>query len=302
MPRYQKKYDLAFRRMNTQPFRAGNDFTLSENDIVKNGVFDHKMHLFLGCYPTSVIESMFKRYKVREYFAEKGIPSVNWHVNMDDPYVHRFMLTSESGGKKHKLIELVMQRKNLKLPLEDNRFLNLEFLHIEWLMMQNPYKKFRRDKPPLPGQKAPGLGVGLHMLQILLQLAKKTNTHGLINSPNYLHTALFFSRAFHFLDPKTEAFIQIVKYQLLPQYSHYTLSWADEYGALQHALNHRKVKWRPSTMVAPITQEAKRYFYKRNYRKKVRRHRKKMNITVNMRKLKEEAEGTWSDLIKPVSF
>ena len=288
MARYQKKYDLAFRRMSTQPFRTGTDFNLSENDIVQNGVFDHKMHLFLGCYPPSFIESMFERYKVREYFAEKGIPNVDWKVNMDDPYVHRFVLISENKGIKHKLIELVMQRKNLKLPLEGDRFLNLEFLHIEWLMMQNPYKPFRRDKPPLPGQRAPGLGVGLHMLQILIQLAKRTNTHGLINSPNYLHTAMFFSRAFHFLNPKTEAFIQLIKYKFLPHYSHYTLSWADEYGAIQHARNYRKVKWRPSTMVAPLSSEAKRYFYSRHYRQKVRKHRRKMKIFVNMRKLKKK--------------
>jgi hypothetical protein len=232
-----------------------------------------------------VIEGMFERYGVKEFFEKKGIPNISWHLNMNDPYVHRFILLSERDGVKHKVIELVMQRKNLKLPLDKNKYLNLEFLHVEWLMMQNPYKAFRRDRPPLPGQKAPSLGVGMHMLQILLHLAKKANTHGLLNSPNYLHTAIFFSRAFHFYDPKVEAFIQTVKYQLLPHYSHYTLSWADEYGALQHTRNHRAITWRPTTMIAPITMEAKRYFYSRNYRKQVRKHRRKFHITVNMKKL-----------------
>ena len=285
---YRKKYDQAFRRMATQQFQSTRDFTLCESDIVNNGIFDHKKHLFLGVYSTSVIEGMFERYGVRKYFEDKGIPNVTWHINMNDPYVHRFILLSERDGIKHKLIELVLQRKNLKLPLDKTRFMNLEFLHIEWLMMQNPYKHFNMNKPPLPGQKAPGLGIGMHMLQILFHLAKKTNTHGLINSPNYLHTAIFFSRAFHFLDPKVEAFMQVIKYQKLPHYSHYTLSWADEYGALQHARNHRAVSWRPSTMIAPISSEAKRYFYSRDYRRKVRKIRQKLKITVNMRKLKKK--------------
>ena len=286
--RYQKKYDLAFRRMTTQQFQSTRDFTLSESDIVNDGVFDHKKHLFLGVYSTSLIEGMFERYGVKEYLENKGIPNVSWHINMNDPYVHRFILLSERDGIKHKLIELVLQRKNLKLPLDKSRFINLEFLHVEWLMMQNPYKPFSLNKPPLPGQKAPGLGIGMHMLQILFHLVKKTNTHGLINSPNYLHTAIFFSRAFHFLDPKVEAFMQVIKYQKLPHYSHYTLSWADEYGALQHARNHRAVNWRPSTMIAPISADAKRYFYSRDYRKKVRKIRQKMKLTVNMRKLKKK--------------
>ncbi|MBN2781529.1 MAG: hypothetical protein JXR21_06165 [Candidatus Marinimicrobia bacterium] len=286
--RYQKKYDLAFRRMSTNQFQTGRDFSLKESDIVNNGIFDHKMHLFLGCYSPAVIEAMFERYHVREFFENKGIPNISWHINMDDPYVHRFMMLSEKNGTKHKVIELVMQRKTLKMPLNKERSLNLEFLHIEWLMMQNPYKPFRRDKPPLPGQHAPGLGIGLHMLQILMHLAKKANTHGLINSPNYLHTAIFFSRAFHFYDPKAEAFMQIIKYQKLPQYSHYTLSWADEYGALQHSLNHRPIVWRPSMMVAPISNEAKRYFLSREYRTQVRKTRRKLRISVNLRKLNKK--------------
>jgi hypothetical protein len=288
MSRYRKKYDQAFRNMSTHMFQANRDFNLTETDIVKDGVFDHKMHLFLGCYPVSVIENMFERYEVREYLEKKGIPNISWHFNMQDAYVHRFIMLSEKNGVKKKVIELVMQRKNLKLPLEKGHYLNLEFLHIEWLMMQNPYKPFRHDKPPLPGQHAPGLGIGLHMLHILQHLAKKANTHGLINSPNYLHTALFFSRAFRFLDPKIEAFMQVIKYQKLPHYSPYTLSWADEYGALQYARNHRPIVWRPSTMVAPLSNSAKRYFNTRSYRKQVRRARQKMKIHVNMRKLQKK--------------
>jgi len=288
MTQYRKKYDQAFRRMTTQQFQTEREFSLSENDIFKNGEFNHRTHLFLGCYSPTVINNMFKRYGVKEYFEQKGIPNVSWHINMDDPYVHRFMMLSEKNGTRHKLIELVMQRKNLKLPLEKDHYLNLEFLHIEWLMMQNPYKAFRKDKPPLPGQKAPGLGIGMHMLQILLNLAKRSNTHGIINSPNYLHTALFFSRAFHFMDPRIEAFMLNIKQQMLPLYSYYTLSWADEYGALQYSRNHRPIVWRPATMIAPISPQAKSYFYSRNYRKSVRKYRKKMRISVNMRKYKKK--------------
>lgn len=288
MTLYQKKYDQAFRRMNTQQFLPEREFHLNDNDIVKNGEFNHKTHLFLGCFSPSMISNMFKRYGVEEYFAQKGIPNISWHVNMDDPYVHRFMLLSEKDGKRHKLIELVMQRKNLKFPLKKNHFINMEFLHIEWLMMQNPYKPFRKDKPPLPGQNAPGLGIGMHMLHILLNLAKHSNTHGIINSPNYLHTALFFSRAFHFLDPRIEAFMLNVKNDLLKYYSYYTLSWADEYGALQYSRNHRPVVWRPATMVAPISHKAKSYFYSRDYRKAVHKYRKKIRVTVNMRKYRKK--------------
>lgn len=282
---HRKKYDMAFRRMATHGFAEPRDFTLSENDIVNGGNFNHKKHLFLGVYPISVIEGMLKKYRVREYFEEKGIYNLTWHINMNDPFVHRFILLSENNGIKHKLIELVLQIKNLNLPVDKSRYVNLEFLHVEWLMMQNPYKSFADSRPALPGQKNPGLGVGLHMLEILFHLAKKTKTHGLINSPNYLHTALFFSRVFRFMDPKTEAFMQLVKYQLLPHYNYYTLSWADEYGALQYNRSSRAVNWRPATMISPITPEAKRYFYSRDYRVQVRKNRQKLKLQVNMKKL-----------------
>jgi hypothetical protein len=82
--------------------------------------------------------------------------------------------------------------------------------------------------------------------------------------------------------------MQVIKYQKLPHYSHYTLSWADEYGAIQHLHNHRAINWRPSTMIAPISPEAKRYFYSRDYRKKTRKTRQKLKLTINMRKLKKK--------------
>jgi len=271
--------------MLTQEFGTPQDFSLSDDDIINGGKFVHKNQLFLGVYPVSQIEHMFEKHKVREFFDKKGIHNISWHINMNDPFVHRFILLSENNGIKHKLIELVLQKKILKLPLDKNKDVNLEFLLVEWLMMQNPYKAFSDKRRALPGQKAPGLGIGLHMLEVLHQLAEKTHTHGLINSPNYLHTAIFFSRYFRFLDPKIEAFIQVVKKELIPPFKLFRVSWADEYGALQHKRTSRPVSWRPSTMIYPITPEAKRYFNSRDYRLQVRKAREKLKLQVNMKKL-----------------
>jgi hypothetical protein len=41
-------------------------------------------------------------------------------------------------------------------------------------------------------------------------------------------------------------------------------------------------------MVAPITMEARRYFYSREYRKQVRKTRQKLKVTVNMKKLSKK--------------
>lgn len=289
MTKYQKQYDQAFRQMNTLHLQSRSSSDFSMDDIMRpNGDLVHKTHLFLGAYPPSVIEKSFEQYKVREYFAKKGIDNVSWHININDPFTHKFILMSEENGIQHKLIELIMQRKNYKLPLEKNKYMNMEFLHIEWLMMQNPYKPFASNRPKLPGQEAPGLGIGEHMLQILFHLARKTNVHGIVNSPNYLHTALFFSRVFHFVDPKVEGFIQNVKYKLLRDYSLYTISWADEFGALQYARSHRPISWRPATQIVPISSQAKRYFNTHDYRQIVRKTRQSLKLTVNMKKLKKK--------------
>ncbi|KAL6070249.1 Protein kinase domain-containing protein [Balamuthia mandrillaris] len=86
---------------------------------------------------------------------------------------------------------------------------------IEWLSMQNPVQEFREERPRLPGQDHPGLGVARPFLDMLLHLAQKQGRDGLLNKPQYYHNAyLYANKGFLFVSPQDEAFYRTITMDL----------------------------------------------------------------------------------------
>jgi hypothetical protein len=77
-------------------------------------------------------------------------------------------------------------------------------LVIHWLVLSSPDGKFTVDRPRLPGQEKPGLGLLNPTIGLLKSLARELSVDGVLDVPDHFHTALFYSRAFRYLDPEAE--------------------------------------------------------------------------------------------------
>jgi len=77
-------------------------------------------------------------------------------------------------------------------------------LVIHWLVLSSPDGTFSVDRPRLPGQEKPGLGLLNPTLALLKSLARELSVDGVLDVPDHFHTALFYSRAFLYLDPEAE--------------------------------------------------------------------------------------------------
>ncbi|MEJ2052219.1 MAG: hypothetical protein P8Y60_20700, partial [Calditrichota bacterium] len=144
---------------------------------------------------------------------KQGFDNLLLTLNTSDQYRQMLRLYFESIQPDHLLGEIVVRkakytsRENRLLPA---RFYPLEMIQIEWLILQNPTRTFSEDRPPLPGQESPGLGIGKQVLELLYLMAKHQGTQGLLIVPHYYHTALIFSREFHFINPEYQALLNRV--------------------------------------------------------------------------------------------
>ena len=62
-------------------------------------------------------------------------------------------------------------------------------LRIEWLLMQNPRARFTAQRPRLPGQKHPGLGLLADVIALLIVACDRLQLGGLLFVPAHYHTA-----------------------------------------------------------------------------------------------------------------
>ncbi|HLO10342.1 MAG TPA: hypothetical protein VK303_06660, partial [Desulfobacteria bacterium] len=77
-------------------------------------------------------------------------------------------------------------------------------LVIHWLVLSSPDGTFTVDRPRLPGQEKPGLGLLNPTIALLKALSRELSVDGVLDVPDHFHTALFYSRAFRYLDPEAE--------------------------------------------------------------------------------------------------
>ncbi len=300
MAKLRKKYDLIFKRMASLEFQNSLDFSLEEDDILeKSGGIRHQTNLFLGYYHPKTIDLYLKKFNVLDYLSRLGLKDLKYSLDLSDSYEHKFCIYSRTYEDSRKVIEIVLRKKALELdeaPLNTPGLKNAEFLYVEWLLLQNPEKNFSLKRPRLPGQVYPGLRIGDHVMEILYHMAERIRTSGLANTPNYVHTAVLFSKEFRFIDPEAEAINQAIKGYLLKHYSLWTIAWAGYYKCIYHIDTGEPLEWKPSLMVLPISDDIKKYFNTKEYKSANRYYKDKLRIDVDrdklMTKFKEHGDVT----------
>lgn len=298
--KFKKRYETIFKHMSSLEFNNSLDFSLDEEDILAvSGGIRHQTNLFLGYYHPKTIDLYIKKYNVLEYLESLGLHDLNYVIDLSDSYEHKFCIYSKTYEDSRKVVEIVLRKKSLDpggLALDTSTLKNTEFLYVEWLLLQNPEKDFTVRRPRLPGQVYPGLKIGDHVMEILYNMAIRIRTSGLANTPNYLHTAVLFSKEFRFVDPAAEAVNQAIKGYLLKHYSLWTIAWAGYYKCIYHINTGKPLEWSPSLMVVPILDDVKKYFNSREYKDSYRYHKDRLRIEVDrdllMTRIKEQGDVT----------
>ncbi|MBI5367086.1 MAG: histone deacetylase [Planctomycetes bacterium] len=169
---------------------GGTDFTA--DDIAESlGLAPAELKHLLGYYTAAGIEYGLGRMGILEPVERLGYE--NLHVAIDEASPgHRLRLLGTAGGREHALIEVVLEKKEAA---------GERVLFVHWLTLRHPLARFSDNRPRLPGQEVPGLGLAREINEVLPLMAKRLGLAGVAFQPAWYHIAYAGRYRFRFVDP-----------------------------------------------------------------------------------------------------
>lgn len=203
--------------------------------------------------------------------------------------LQRFQIFLKKKEPRNLVVDLKIREGTFRISNEfasEFPFPEYNFLHLEWLTLQNPLKSFSTERTPIPGQKRPGLNLGKKLLDIFIYLARIARNDGLLAYPAYYHNALLFSRSFHFINPKKEGEIQAIR-KSFSEVSFKDLAWIIHLNCLRRG-NGDIYEWEAEEQVYPLNQTLKDYFDSKKYKEKVKEAERKLKFSIDWKCYKKK--------------
>jgi acetoin utilization deacetylase AcuC-like enzyme len=146
----------------------------------------------LGYYPAEGIEYALFRYGILGFLHRLGYSDFRVELGAASSGGDRVQLLGRAGGRQHLLVEAVLERMNLDA---------LQVLYVHWLSLRNPRARFPGERPALPGQVVPGLGLAREVVELLARIAERLHLDGVAFRPSWYHTAYVARHQGRFVDP-----------------------------------------------------------------------------------------------------
>jgi hypothetical protein len=227
--------------------------------------------LFLDRFTVEDMMARLESSGLLSAMIQKGIRQPSLFIQRVDPGEHRLLIYDKSEREPMKIMELRMTLGRLELPDSSSSFLSrnsFEVLTVNWMMLQNPRARFSAQRPQLPGQEYPGLGLGRMCHEFLHQLGSELRRSGLVNHPQYFHNAVFYRDEYYFVDPCKQGEL-LAMVRDLSKYPMTISSPAVDEGMLMDTQRHQTIEWHPDAIVCPIRRRLRKYFESSKYRQAV---------------------------------
>ncbi|KAH8549913.1 hypothetical protein BGW37DRAFT_558886 [Umbelopsis sp. PMI_123] len=240
----------------------------------------------MGEFPLASLLSYFNDTHILENIKDKGY-DVQFELNTVDPFVHKITLTDKSLGPTQIIFQGFYRRKIYQIQdfktyqrLGRSNAPILSLVHnvsasqladqmqrlygtfmisstlVEWMCMQDPLAMFTYQRPKLPGQHYPGLGMSNDILSLTINMSREQSRDAVCVLPDHFHNALFFQRkGFMFLNPAYQAVFDVLCEHLEDDIRTHGLayvSWAIKYGYVKDC-NGSAFTWQLEEQLFPIS-------------------------------------------------
>ncbi|MEO6953916.1 MAG: histone deacetylase [Polyangia bacterium] len=146
---------------------------------------------FLGYYTNEGMEYALTRFGFFDHLRRLGYSDLRVESYPPDDVGQRGTITGMAGGVRHLLVDLIVSRGVAE---------GAPSLVVHWLSLRNPRAVFSPDRPALPGQVVPGLGLARDMGQLLGAMAYRLDLPSVSLRPSWFHTAFAARQHFRFID------------------------------------------------------------------------------------------------------
>ena len=148
---------------------------------------------------------------------------------------------------------------------------------IEWFLLQNPMAEFTPERPRLPGQNHPGLGLKDEIMSVFTAVARRLSLDAYLANAKLFHNAFMYSPMFFFLDVHRQAEMTAIK-NAAEGRSLQDISLAVEGGFLRRADLDEKYQWTGHTMIRPLSKELLTAYHDSHYKDQVEQISSGMNF------------------------
>ncbi len=219
---------------------------------------------FLGRFDLADLRRELDAAGVLPALAARGYADPDVRVECSDGE-HRLVVAPREGGES--LVDLRMGEGALSVDepaLRRGGIDVLSVLAVNWFALQDPRAAFTPERPRLPGQRHPGLGLGRQLYTRVLGWAAAWGKDALANVPAYFHNARFYAPPFAFLSGAEQGRFEALVRDLA-RLGVAEASAAVDQGRVVEQDTGKVVAWTPGPMVAALSPGLRGYFTSPEY-------------------------------------
>ncbi len=221
--------------------------------------------LFLGRFDDAALRRELLEAGLLGGLAERGYPNVSIRMSaLGDE--HRLRLLAP--GLVAPLVDLRLAEAAAFFKDPPRLRLGLEvfsFLAVRGLVLQDPRGTFAADRPCLPGQEHPGLGLFSRLIGRLGQWAEDWGKDGLLAFPPHFHVAVMASRSLRFVSAARQGRFEALRRDLALHPLGDASRAVEAEGVVDQA--GTSIAWEPAEMVAALAHDLRDYLESEDYGK-----------------------------------
>lgn len=224
--------------------------------------------LFLRNFTADALLGIMGKVKLLEHLERLGITDVRVTVDVDEYYIHYMKVYFRDIDPEMLLLDLRLSESRF-IPdrsfFENEAYNAYDMIVIEWLSAQNPlHRAFDREKPQLPGQRKPGLGILNYCFEMMYVVAREIIKDGFLDIPDHMHGAIMYSRKFKFFNPVHEGILRAMMRDL-GRYSLADISWGIITQTIIEEYKNQPQQYAPSEQIFYVSDRMRDYFRSKKY-------------------------------------
>lgn len=218
--------------------------------------------LLLDFYAPDDVREALARYGVADRLARRGFGPPQVELETGDPDHHVVRVHAPRAGRIWLLGEAFLRAADFETDAPFAEALHgrrMRMLYIQWLRLQDPSRPFAPDRPRLPGQDHPGLGIGREVMAMFLGMADRLRLAGIVSCPEFAHNAVLYKRTFRFFDPAAQGRFEALE-AAAAGLRLADFAWAVEQGRVIDQETGRPFRWTREEMVCPTSPLLREHF------------------------------------------